>query len=469
MQRDEATRSHAPTSADLLSEEGLLVAAMLRRDFEKHGIHLDAAAREDLVHLTVAASHVGMQACCVALCVCLMSNVVRHVYTLPCNTPSQQIGSNLIDADALGSIPLTPRQHATAASLLTDPAAVLTPPLAQRNTSASLVASSVACGQLLSCADDALLRAKVYTAMGASPAANEALVQQLIDLRRATAAVLGARSYAASQSQGFSLAGCPEAAEAFLLQLLDALRPRARQEVAELQEVKARLTGEGAVAPWDRQYLVAVQRVGCVHLYMPYSVVTNTRTTNPQATVCDVASAAVAQYLCLDACLAGLGSLLQRLMGLTLTPLPFAAGEAWAPGVSKLAVTHDEEGLLGHIYLDLAARCDCKHSCVLDTCCWSLHGVYHGCLSLPWCQPLPIRSGKCPGAAHFTLRSGRRLPSGGYQTPLVALVCNFAAQGGRVQLSHGEVQTLYHEFGHALHSLLSRTEYQHLAGTPQGV
>lgn len=172
-----------------------------------------------------------------------------------------QIGANLIDAQALGAIPLTPRQHATAASLLTDPSAVLEPPLPQRNTTASLVASSVACSQLLSCADDATLRAKVYAAMGASPAANEALVQQLVDLRRATASVLGARSYTASQTEGFSLAGRPEAAEAFLLQLLDALQPRAQREVDELAAVKARLTGEGGIQPWDRQYLVALQRV----------------------------------------------------------------------------------------------------------------------------------------------------------------------------------------------------------------
>lgn len=64
----------------------------------------------------------------------------------------------------------------------------------------------------------------------------------------------------------------------------------------------------------------------------------------------------MAQYLCLDACLAGLDMLLQRLMGLQLTPVPFAAGEAWASGVSKLAVVHEGEGLLGHIYLDLTAR-----------------------------------------------------------------------------------------------------------------
>lgn len=79
-------------------------------------------------------------------------------------------------------------------------------------------------------------------------------------------------------------------------------------------------------------------------------------------------------------------------------------------------------------------------------------------------NPIPLRrAGKFPGAAHFTLRCGRLLPDGSYQTPLVALVCNFES-GPHCLLSHQEAETLFHEFGHALNSVLSRTEFQHLAG-----
>ncbi|OEL22139.1 putative mitochondrial intermediate peptidase, mitochondrial [Dichanthelium oligosanthes] len=49
---------------------------------------------------------------------------------------------------------------------------------------------------------------------------------------------------------------------------------------------------------------------------------------------------------------------------------------------------------------------------------------------------------------------------------IIALVCNFSSSSGiTARLSHGDVETLFHEFGHALHSLLSRTEYQHFSGT----
>ena len=55
----------------------------------------------------------------------------------------------------------------------------------------------------------------------------------------------------------------------------------------------------------------------------------------------------------------------------------------------------------------------------------------------------------------------------GYQLPVVALVMNMgiSTAGGRVLVQHSDLETLLHEFGHALHSLLSRTTFQHLSGT----
>merc|ERR1719223_2088503 len=85
------------------------------------------------------------------------------------------------------------------------------------------------------------------------------------------------------------------------------------------------------------------------------------------------------------------------------------------------------------------------------------------------------RPGKYSHAAHFTVRCGceshNQLGEGAaeYQLPIVALVCNVSPPnsntGTSAVLSHAEVETLFHEFGHALHSLLSRTSFQHLSGT----
>ena len=77
------------------------------------------------------------------------------------------------------------------------------------------------------------------------------------------------------------------------------------------------------------------------------------------------------------------------------------------------------------------------------------------------------RKGKFRHYAQFGLIDGRRLPDGDYQCPCVALVCNFPPPnaGQPSLLSHTEVKTLFHEFGHALHSLLTRAEYARFSGT----
>ncbi len=122
----------------------------------------------------------------------------------------------------------------------------------------------------------------------------------------------------------------------------------------------------------------------------------------------------------------GLCALCERLFGVTFRDAPLLPGEAWAPGVRKLLAQHADEGPLGVMYLDL--------------------------------RPRPR---KLPGAAHFVIRAGRRR---GDVLPRVALVANLA-EGETAALSHGAVELLHHEWGHAMHSLLSRTTYQHLSGT----
>jgi thimet oligopeptidase len=77
------------------------------------------------------------------------------------------------------------------------------------------------------------------------------------------------------------------------------------------------------------------------------------------------------------------------------------------------------------------------------------------------------REGKFNHFAQFGITAGKRLESGRYQRPVVALVCNFtpARQGKPSLLTHSEVETLFHEFGHCLHSILTRAEHVRFAGT----
>lgn len=77
------------------------------------------------------------------------------------------------------------------------------------------------------------------------------------------------------------------------------------------------------------------------------------------------------------------------------------------------------------------------------------------------------RQGKYNHFAQFGIIEGKRLPGGQYQRPTVALVCNFPppSQDAPSLLSHSDVETLFHEFGHALHSIFTRARFSRFAGT----
>ena len=77
------------------------------------------------------------------------------------------------------------------------------------------------------------------------------------------------------------------------------------------------------------------------------------------------------------------------------------------------------------------------------------------------------REGKYNHFAQFGIVEGKVLPGGKYQRPVCALVCNFPPpQPDKPSLlSHDEVETIFHEFGHAMHTILTRAKYSRFAGT----
>lgn len=77
------------------------------------------------------------------------------------------------------------------------------------------------------------------------------------------------------------------------------------------------------------------------------------------------------------------------------------------------------------------------------------------------------REGKYHHFAQFGLIDGKVLPDGKYQRPTVALICNFPSptKDKPSLMSHSDVETLFHEFGHAMHSILTRARYARFSGT----
>ena len=77
------------------------------------------------------------------------------------------------------------------------------------------------------------------------------------------------------------------------------------------------------------------------------------------------------------------------------------------------------------------------------------------------------REGKYNHFAQFGIIEGKLLADGRYQRPVCALVCNFPPpQPDKPSLlSHDEVETVFHEFGHAMHTILTRAKYSRFSGT----
>ncbi|KAK9820224.1 hypothetical protein WJX72_007664 [[Myrmecia] bisecta] len=397
----------ASTSAPAVegyTREALRVGRALQRDFERCGVHLDGPQRQRLATLTDTAQRLGMQ---------IGQNLADPRLLNHVDVPASQ-------AHALRLLPhsvqrmLKPlhspdtvhdRKAAIIANLMTQLQGLPAGYGARLDTTAPVVHS------VLRYVDSEDIRKQVFMAGYSSPQQNVELIEQLIAARHELAQVMGSPSFAHYQTGADTLAANPEAVKAFLGSLSAALHPKAQQEMQMLREFKARDSSTSAekvaVHAWDRQYY----------------------TGKAKAQAFPGNGAAVSDYLSLQRCIEGLGILLERLMGLSVRLQPVPAGEGWADGLQKMTLVHPAEGILGCIYLDL--------------------------------HPRP---GKFVHAAHFNLRCGRRLGDGAYQEPLVALVCNFPAGAGAL-LSHAEAETLFHEFGHALNSLLSRTKFQHFAGT----
>jgi len=238
------------------------------------------------------------------------------------------------------------------------------------------------------------------------------LLESLLAARSDLAHLTGFATFSTRSLRG-TMVESPELAVEFLQALGDSVREKAAAEVKFLAEVKRRNseTKSAQVWPWDTTYYGGIAR----------------------HEMCSVGGTHLAPFFSLGACIEGLSDLFTNLFGIRLRELEdVGPGELWCSDVRKLAVEHESEGELGTIYCDLFERPGKPH---------------HDC--------------------HFTVRGGRQLPDGSYQHPVVVLMLNFPPPRGTVPslLSLGAVENLFHEFGHAMHSMLGRTRYQHVTGT----
>ncbi|MES2960314.1 MAG: M3 family metallopeptidase [Pseudomonadota bacterium] len=249
------------------------------------------------------------------------------------------------------------------------------------------------------------LRQTLYTAyvtrasdLGPSERDNGPLMQALLALRQEAAELLGHASYA-EVSLVPKMARSTEEVGKFLRDLGTRARPFAERDLTELSAFAASELGLDDLQAWDIAY--ASERLKEARY--------------------DFSDQDVKRYFTEPRVLAGLFEIVQTVFEVTIAP---DQAPAWHDSVRFYRV--EREGrLLAQFYLD------------------------------PYARP-----GKQPGAWMDDVRVRWARPDGTLQTPVAVLTCNFSAPVGTqpALLTHDDVITLFHEFGHGLHLMLTRID-----------
>jgi len=264
---------------------------------------------------------------------------------------------------------------------------------------------------LIKYSPSASIRKEVYIHTNTACENNLDVLDELIRNRNLLGKKLGFRSYSHYFLKD-KMAQNPENVLKFLHQILKNVQKKIPNEILSIQNMKKQLEGNDEIHPWDVSFYTTMIKSQMFELDQDF----------------------LRSYFTLSNCLEAMTLLVNNLFGIEMVEVKPCTQEIWCDSIRKFHFNHDSLGFIGTLYFDLFPR-----------------------------------ENKYVHAAHFTVRCGCRSLNG-FQTPIVALVCNVSPPSPHHNsstsfLSHTEVETLFHEFGHALHSLLSRTDFQHLSGT----
>ena len=234
---------------------------------------------------------------------------------------------------------------------------------------------------------------------------NSALIREILELRQEEARLLGYGNFA-EVSVVPKMAESPHQVIRFLRDLAQRARPFAERDVADLRDFAAQQLDLSDPQPWDWPY------IGEKLKEARYAF----------------SEQDVKQYFTAPRVLAGLFKIIETLFEVAIRP---DTAPVWHPSVQFFRIERDGH-LVGQFYLDQ-----------------------------------PARNGKRGGAWMDDVRARWLRPdTGTLQTPVAHLVCNFAdgVDGKPPLLTHDDVTTLFHEFGHGLHHLLTRVNERDVSG-----
>ncbi|MBS0663369.1 MAG: Zn-dependent oligopeptidase [Verrucomicrobia bacterium] len=254
-------------------------------------------------------------------------------------------------------------------------------------------------------ADNADVRRKVLVArFHLAQEKNGPVLKKLVVLRADIAHLLGYSNWADYRTET-RMAKTGATAVKFEEDLVAGLQPKFDAEMAELRDLKVKQTG-------DAQAKLELSDI-------PYY----TNKLKKEKFAVDAEKLRV--YFPYQKTLEGMFAIYQKIFGLKFTAI--APPYVWAPGVQLYVVQDSATGTpMGAFYLDMFPR-----------------------------------EGKFNHFACFTQKSGGLMADGRYDLPVAALLCNFPAPTADAPslLKHGDVETLFHEFGHVMHHMMSRSRF----------
>ena len=229
---------------------------------------------------------------------------------------------------------------------------------------------------------------------------NRPLIEKIASLRHESALLLGFNNYA-EFSLATKMAGTPEEVLEFLQNLAKKSKPVARAELEDLSEFAGR-----AVEPWNVAY---------------YSE-------QLKQTRFGLSDNELRPYFPLPRVLQGLFRVVEKLFGLKIRAN--YGIDAWHPDVTYYEVCAEDKSPIGGVFTDFFARPNKRGGAWMDEC-------------LVRCKLEGLN-----------------------QQPVAYLVCNFnpPVDSDPSLLTHDDVVTLFHEFGHTLHHLLTEVDYPSLSG-----
>jgi len=234
---------------------------------------------------------------------------------------------------------------------------------------------------------------------------NSENMEKILALRHEKARLLGFNNYA-ELSLATKMAEKPDDVTAFLEDLADRSWRHARKDLAELREFAKKYYGIKDLQAWDMTYYSEKMRQ---HFYQ-------------------LSQEEVKTYFPITRVLPGLFAIVEKLYGLQISEL--TGFDSWHPDVRFFEI-HDQHGQLrGQFYLDLYARAKKRGGAWMDDCV------------------------------------SRKRFDDTIQTPVAYLTCNFTPPAGDTPalLTHDEVTTLFHEFGHGLHHMLTQVDHLGVSG-----